>query len=62
MPCSAPSIGILLAKDPVAIRMFLACTPHQASNLKGLVRSDLLMPKCKGSTYYVLYSMLVHGD
>ena len=25
MACSAPSIGILLAKDPVAMRMFFAC-------------------------------------
>ena len=62
MPCSAPSIGILLAKDPVAIRIFLACTPHQALDLKGLLRSDLLVHKCKGYTYYVLFSMLVHRD
>ena len=25
MACSAPSMGILLAKDPVAMRMFFAC-------------------------------------
>ena len=62
MPCSAPSIGILLAKDPVAIRMFLACTPQQASNLKGSLHSDPVMSECKGYTYYVLDSMLVHGN
>ena len=38
MACSAPSIGILLAKDPVATRMCFACKVP-TSNLMLILKS-----------------------